>query len=69
MALNIALLTYAFRIEILGTSVCFNVDAKSYNCPSAGCASVENVIGSGFDKFTGRSVSINNMLVFDTFNK
>jgi hypothetical protein len=68
MALNIALLTYAFRNEILGASVCFNVDAKSY-CPSAGCASVENVIGSGFHKFIERSVSINDLLVFDTFNK
>ena len=41
----------------------FNVDAKSYNCPSARCASAANAIGSGFDIFTGSSVSINDWLI------
>jgi hypothetical protein len=41
----------------------FNVDAKSYNCPFATCASTVNDIGSGFDVFIGSSVSRNGLLV------
>ena len=33
------------------------------------CVSAANAIGSGFDIFIGSSVSINDLLVFDAFNR
>jgi hypothetical protein len=46
----------------------FNVDSGSYNCPSARCFLLANVIGNGFDIFVGSSGSINYLPVFYTFN-
>ena len=47
----------------------FNVGNKSYNCPSARCASAAIAIGHGFATFIVSSVWINDLPVFDTFSR
>jgi hypothetical protein len=76
MAPNIALLcwkrlAYALYVEILGTSVCLMLMLKFITVLqlAARCFSATNVMGSGFDVFIGSSVFINDLLVFDTFNR
>ena len=47
----------------------FNVDFKRRNSPSARCSSAANGIGSDTDirVYNGRSVSVNDWLISDTF--
>ena len=44
----------------------FNVGCKHRICPSAGCASATNAIGSGTDIYSGNWVLTNDLVDFDT---
>lgn len=47
----------------------FNIDFKRRKFPSARCALAPNSIGSDIGTFSGRPVSLNDLLDFDTFTR